>query len=480
MIRFPGSDADSVYFTSAAAVAVAKAATFASAFVALWAATGILSKDEFGSYAVALSIMWLAGVVAAQGLDKAALYRLSSTRVPLKGGGRRVAGYFARILSAGLVIAAAFVAAGYLAPPSAALPDLGYWMASLALLVPLQAAGVLAAETARAAGRIAASQLVPASGQILRAGVLATGMLSAGGAGWVVAAELGAALFVCVLQCLLLPYALRRLPGPVTRADLAFGRRSMASRLFEEGTRRLDLVLVGALAAGSAAASYAVASRLAVVSELGRDLLQPAAVPRIRAALREGAIADAEADYEAVAGVSLLVSLALSAAIAICGPFLLPLLGDYADAYPPLLILTAALTLNAGAGPNAATLSQAGRPGDVARLRLHALILMAIVAAASIAPLGARGAACGVLTAITYVNVRSAILLRADPGLRTVTSTRLVAVGAGVAALALTAFGATAPAAGALICLLAAAYVAPSALRNFRKLSSRKPAAVAI
>ncbi len=247
----------------------------------------------------------------------------------------------------------------------------------------------------------------------------------------------------------------------------------MASRLFEDGLRRLDLVLVGALAAEPAAASYAVASRLAAIAELGRDLLQPAAIPRIRAALRQGEIADAETDYEAVAGFGLLAALGLAAPVAIGAPLLLPLLGDHADAYPALMVLTAALTLNA------ATLSPAGRPGTMARLRLHALVLMAAVAAGTIPLLGPIGAACGVFAATLYVNARASIALKADPGLKMLTRTRLSAIGAGAAAMALTAFGAMTPEGCAPVCLLSAAYVAPSALRNFNKLSSRKPATVA-
>ena len=130
-----GSGAAASYFTSAVAVAVAKVAIFASAFVALWAATAILSKAEFGAYAVALSMLWLAGVFAAQGLDKAALYHLSSAGVPLTGG-RRVAGYFARAGAAGLGLSGVFFAAGSLAPPSADMPGLGYGAAGFALLAP--------------------------------------------------------------------------------------------------------------------------------------------------------------------------------------------------------------------------------------------------------------------------------------------------------------------------------------------------------
>lgn len=65
------------YGHSASATIVAKLAFYGSTFIALWLATQILAKADYGSYALPVAVMWFASVPVSLGLDQTVLVRIA-------------------------------------------------------------------------------------------------------------------------------------------------------------------------------------------------------------------------------------------------------------------------------------------------------------------------------------------------------------------------------------------------------------------
>ena len=67
------------YVTGASAALIAKLTALTAGFVSLWLLNQILSKQQYGSYAFAMAMVYLLTLVGTSGLDRTLLYRLSRT-----------------------------------------------------------------------------------------------------------------------------------------------------------------------------------------------------------------------------------------------------------------------------------------------------------------------------------------------------------------------------------------------------------------
>lgn len=435
------------YLSGAAGVAGSTLASGVAGFVSLWLLTRILSVEAFGGYAFAMAILALASVLATLGLDRSLLLRIASLDSPsgrLRGGGLAL-----RVLAAGTAAAGAVaVALWFGAAPlvrMGMMPEAQFWLRALGIAaVPLTAAMVLQAWY-QANHRIAFAAAMPGIGDLARcllfAVVLALGL---GEPGVAAAVTLAAAVPAGLLAW--------RARGRTTRAprrlsgdDFAKGWQFLTLRLAQQGTRQVDLVMMGLLATGAATAEYAIAARIAALADQGRLSLKPTFTPRVRKWIVAGDREAALREFVRTRDASFAAAVAVAAGFTLLGAPVLSLFGPFGGAYPMLLLVALSFVVNAGFGMHASYLSMHGEVGWSAALRLAGLGLLVLLDLVLIPPLGAVGAALAAAASQLIVNAASAALAWRLTGLAALDAAQGVALGAASLALGAAAFGWIAP-----------------------------------
>ncbi len=422
-----------VYGHSASATIVAKVAFYGSTFAALWLATRILAKPDYGSYVLAVAVMWFASVPVSLGLDQTVLVRVARRMTGSDDQGLVSAALIAA-LAVGTALAASLAA---LAQPLAQLvgvSGLDFWLRALAPTIPLIAIQSLCESWYVARGDPWRGQLFPALGHVVRVPVLLLALALGGTKHWVVVAEILVGIVPVVL--FLVDRTRPRLEKPVrlSRADMIFGGRMLVVRIASEGVRRIDIFMLGALGTALAVADYHVASRLVVLLDLGRELLQPAFTARAGRFLSQSDRPATVQEYRMIRSISFLLSLVIATAMVLLATPFLALLGDFTSASPPLMLLIAGGLVNVAFGPNALFLKLAGHAKWLVNIRVAMLAMLFIGNVVLIPLYGVLGAASASLVAITLVNLMfwhaiTRLEHIASIDLRTLT-TLLLAVGA--------------------------------------------------
>lgn len=392
------------YGHSASATIVAKLAFYGSTFIALWLATQILAKADYGSYALAVAVMWFASVPVSLGLDQTVLVRIA----------RRTAGsgdpglVSAALLSALTVGTALAVGLAVVARPLAQLVGIAgfdFWLRALAPTIPLIAIQSLCENWYIARGDPWRGQLFPALGHAVRVPVLGLALVVGGSTYWVVVAELLVGLVPVLLFLLDRTRPPLSKPTRLSRADMVFGGRMLIVRIAAEGIRRIDIFMLGTLSTALAVADYHVASRLVVLLDLGRELLQPAFTARAGRFFAQADRTALSGEYGAIRSISFLLSLVIAAAMVLLAVPFLALFGDFSSALAPLLLLIAGGLVNVGFGPNGHFLKLAGHAAWLLNIRVAMLAMLFVGNIVLIPRFGATGAAAASLVAITLMNL---------------------------------------------------------------------------
>jgi O-antigen/teichoic acid export membrane protein len=440
------------YAAGVAAVVARTAAGALAGFVSLWLLSRILSKPDFGAYAVAMNVVLLLAIVATLGLDRVLLVRIAALaprRGVLKGGGLalRVGGVCA---VAGLAVAAALWALAGRAAAWGAAPEAGFWLAALApAVVPLALTTVLQAWF-MANHRVPEAVVMPSITDIGRAALLACVLAAGAGPAAVAAAAVVAACLPAAMVLAGRATPRRRAPRRLRWADLRAGALYMVQTLANTGTRYVDLLVLGFAAAATVAADYAVAARLAALCEMGRLSLKPTFTPRVRRQLHVEDHATLGREFHALRLGGFVFAAVAAGGFAALGRPILALFGAYGSAYEPLLVLTAAHVLTAGAGMHASYLAMSGELRWSAAIRVAALAVLVAGIAAAAPRLGALGAALAFLAAQAFANLASLVLLRLRSGFVAVPALPAVLVALAVAVPVAAALGVLSPAASGL------------------------------
>jgi O-antigen/teichoic acid export membrane protein len=393
-----------LYGQSALETIAAKIVFYSSSFIALWMATQILSKPDYGSYAFAVAVMWFASVPVSLGLDQTVLVRAARDT---NGDGARglISSALLTALAVGSALAIILALAAKPLAQLAGVAELEFWLRALSATIPLFAIGSLCESWYIARGDAWRGQIFPALGHAMRVPVMALALLVGGSQRWIVAAE----ILVGIIPILLFLFDRTRPrltpPTRVARADAIFGARLLVARVANEGIRRIDIFMLGALATALTVADYSIAARLVVALDLGRELLQPAFTARVGRFL---ALADRPAaarEYDLNRAVSLLFSLAFAGGMVLLAKPFLALFGDFASAFLPMMILIAGGLVNAAFGPNGQFLKIAGHATWLLNIRVAMLVVLILGNLVLIPEYGAVGAAFASMFAITLVNL---------------------------------------------------------------------------
>lgn len=428
--------ASTAYLTGAAAVLVAQVAANVAAFASLAILSRILTIEMFGGYAFGMAVVGFLTFVATLGLDRSLLLRLAIFRgrpERLHGAGLAARTTLAALLAGGVVAVLLVMGADDLVRLGA-LPEAAFWLPALSATVATGAATMILQTWFQANHRVPVSITVPAMADVARAILFAVVLvLGLGPVGVAVAVALAAAAPGLVLIILAWGRA-RRSPRHFAGRDLTQGIQFLTLRLSTQGTRQLDIILVGLLASGAVTAEYAVAARLAAVVDYGRTALKPSFVPRARRYLSLGDHHAAQREFDQARHASLALALLLTAAFVLAGPTILRLIGPFEAAYPPLLILAAGYIVNAGFGMHSSYLAMYGEVGWSALLRVAGLGVFVALCVLLVPQLGGLGAALAALGTQSLMNVGGAALAWRITGLKVIDVSVLVAIA--VAALA--------------------------------------------
>ena len=305
----------------------------------LWMLTRILGPVGYGRIILALTIVQIATLVCACGLERLILFRLSrDTAPPGQLTGHALAG---TALAWGLVVACGLGVAIWAAAPGFAAafndPSLVFFLRGLSGLVPLQLAICLQAAWHQARQRLPESQLVGRTGpEVVAATLLAGVWLGGGGAVAVVAAIVASRALVAGLWWVRHP--LRPARGEMRSSDALFALKTSANGLVFQGLRYSDLIMVGLFMSPESVGLYAVVSRLAMLANLGRSMLAPVFEPRIGFLLRRDQPGALAGEYHHVRILALLVALGLAVPLIGFNTTILHWFG-YEAGYPVLLLL---------------------------------------------------------------------------------------------------------------------------------------------
>ena len=219
---------------------------------------------------------------------------------------------------------------------------------------------------------------------------------------WVLSLYLVASL-VMLLVCI--GYCLAKVPVEMAKASPAYDIRTwmgsaggfMAAIFMAAVAERVDLLVMGFIAAPAEVATYAVAVRFAQAVSVAANAASAAMAPHLverLADLRAGRSQGVQALVRDTARTSFCITLIALAALALLGPLLLALFGThYERGYVPLMILTGGQALASLFGPAAGVATLAGAP-RVAIFGLLAGVLVNVGLNLTLVPrLGASGAA---------------------------------------------------------------------------------------
>jgi len=434
----------SIYLKSSSTGLLSQVLTKLSAFVAVWLLNRILMKGAYGDYEFALALVSMLLILGSGGLQYVAMYRLSRLEAaPETLAGRKLAGAllgWSLILSGFVAIALAG-----LAPIMASAfgkPELAYWVAGLALLVPIRVALGLYRNWYRA------RQLVAESLVLGRMGPKVAQVLLLGGAWLVWPTPEGVVTAVLFGEAVpLLVWIIRSPLTPVPRADLLsewdvqYAVKLMFTRGLSKSVKRTDVLMMGALATSGATAGYVVASKVAMLLLVGHQLMNLILTPRVGRFLEEENREAVEQEYHQSRVVGLSFALGGACALAIAGPWVLSLFGDYVEAVPVILILAATYVTQVSFGMCGGYLNIAGYANWTLTTTGMVLLLNIGLNAVLIPVLGASGAALAMLVSISATNAFTAYLVLSLDGVQTYSGwiAGLVAGAAGV--LVMAAFG---------------------------------------
>ena len=457
-MRAPGL----AYLSGASGVFGASVASAAAGFASLWLLTRILSVESFGGYAFAMAVLVLASVLATLGLDRSLLLRVAA--IDPSGGRLRGAGLARRTLAVSM--AAALVSAGALRLGAGAMVDMGmvpearFWLQTIGIAaVPL--AGTMVLQTwYQANHRVALATVMPGVADLSRCLLFAAVLLLGLGAAGVAASVTLAAAVPFVLLVWWASGRTEERPRRLRYSDLVKGWQFLTLRLAQEGTRHVDLVMLGFLATGTATAEFAVAARIAALADQGRLALSPTFTPRVRRWIAAGDRPAALREFARTRDLAFAAALGAAAAFVLLGDPVLSLFGPFAGAYPVLVLVSLAFVLNAGFGMHAPYLAMHGEVGWSAALRFAGLGLHVALSLALIPPFGAVGAALAAVVSQLTLNVAGAGLAKWLTGLKALDGAQALLLCAAAATMGAAAPGLIAPPlaalALALLCLLAA------------------------
>ncbi|MEM8630059.1 MAG: hypothetical protein AAGF74_02365 [Pseudomonadota bacterium] len=428
------------YAIGASSVLFSRATSILSGVLSLWLLARILTTEDFAGYAVALSVVVMTGYICGLGIERAMILRLAA--LPPKKNlfvGRRmmqrVLGIAAVLSCVGLV--AVVLITSRTGDDQAANAKWIFWLTPV---VPATAVSLVLITWHQANHKVGASQMMQGLNDGTRC--LLFGLIFLAGFGaWSVAT---AAIIAAFLPFLVLSLLSRgRSEGPpdeFAAGDLLAGLQFLVLRVSQMGLNQFDIIAMGFLSTSLETAQYAVASRVAAISNVGQLSFMHTYAPRVRRHLASGDDEAIAREYHVTRVLSFSMTLGLALAFYLFGRFALGLFGDFTGGYGPLLILIAGHLITASLGVQFMHMSMTDNLRISVVLRGLGLAIFIVALVLLVPGYGGIGAGLAYVSASVFMGLTGSIALRlrgGPPTLTPVFSTAAAVAAAGLVATAL-------------------------------------------
>lgn len=364
-----------LYIKTAVVAGGAKGIKLFAALANLWLLNAILSKGDFGTLMIGVTLYFFTSAVVTTGFRSLVLYRVAALEeddpdASNLGGSLLLSGFLtAAAISLIYVLSADVIAQVF------GQPDLKFWIYALAAYLPFDLATQVLSYWHRARQKPLLSIIfIDITQPLFRLIALTITFFASLGLGGIVAAYIAEVALSFIILFIIKPLPLKLLHTSLTKSDFFYGLKTSGTQLLQQPTRSLDILLVGAFAGALATAEYALASRLIMVLMLGQQLIDPLITPRLRKFYKQENWNDLRTEYDMTKYFSFIVTLAGIAVFAMFGEHILKIFGEYQNSFPLLMLLCASVVIRNGTGKSGDFLYMAGYAGT-------ALICVALAAA---------------------------------------------------------------------------------------------------
>lgn len=454
-----------------------QAASAAGGFAALLFLTNMLTKEDFGAYSFAFSVMILLSIVGTLGLDRSLLLKLAGQGDPRgqkRGGRLLLAALGLSALAAGSLVVLVWTGSSPLA--RAMDSDITeWWLNALALVILPMSALLILRAWFQANHRFAVSAAMPGAADLLRALLIGLAFVLGAGKAGVAGAVVAAFSLPAIALLVAARHSRRGSEHRVDGQDLSRGLVYMFQRVSEAGSSLIDLIIIGLIATETTTAEFAVAVRLASLADTGRLAVAPTFVPRARHNFASGNRDRLLAEFRMARLLALLVASLVGLVMLALGPAILSIFGGFGSAYGPLLVVTAGVLVTAASGPHIGYLTVTGEVHLPAVIRGTALILTAAGLVLVVPATGAFGAAFVILSIHLAVNASLLAALWLRTGFRGFSATVHGLTAISVGALCATALGWVGPWIACMILLAVALGVEETEYGVLRRALARAP-----
>lgn len=363
-----------------------------AAFAEIYFLNHLLGKEGYGAFFYAMTVVMMVGIIIGNPMRSLVLYKLSGTDSSL------MQTRFFRSVTGYTILIGVFAAS--------LLSFTGWetWIIALAFLTLCEMTRVTLCAGLQAAQNIPAmtfyNTLLPYA---LRITVLAG--LVVFGLNTVSAITIAYSIaFILPVLILIVRFNIRPSldPAPWSKADIAYGLKTILTQIIHQNARYLDVIIIGSLGFMAATADYAVALKFGSLLLLGKHMIQGLITPRLKTddGLREFAAARFFETGIVYGGIIVFT---------LFGGMILPLFGDY-EAVETLFFLVAAATLpKVMTGCAAEFLYMKGHAGWVLVTTILTLVISLIAGWILIPLYGATGSALTALTGSIMAAVTLAI-----------------------------------------------------------------------
>lgn len=345
------------YIRSSALSVVSKGVMAISAVFVLYALNRILEKHEFGLFMLALSACLLAAICISGGFRSLIMYYVSREHAkPVTGISLAWGGSISILFMLLLII---------LANPIAVFmekPELEIWLANLAPLIPAYTLNIILTSHYRADKEVITmlvfQEILPAALKMIFLLIIWTAKLPV--------------LWIAdgFILCFLLPFIFLYIWKPIrlhfglkdlNSWDIRYGLNISINQMMSKSISNLMMLLIGYFADSHAVADFAMAMRVSQILLIPKMIFAQLHVPRIGTRLAKDDKNAMMQEYDVIRQAGLLMTLFGCLGIVIAGQFVLSFFGDYKQAFPLLLLLSAASLIRAGFGDAGDFLALTGR-----------------------------------------------------------------------------------------------------------------------
>lgn len=382
---------------------MAKFITVLSVFVEIYFLNALLGKDIYGDFIFAVTVTLTVAIIFTNPFRSFILFRSAKTEISVSQAINLARSVFSVSLLTGF-LAAIFIMAILFLGLDIKKPDLILWMGLLVWIIPMEigrnslAAHFQSQQNIRA--MVIFNTILP---HMLRmAGLVVIWFCTAQHPIYIVLVFWGASglpLFIMAFYNRLYPL------WPVhvfSKKDVIYITHMIGTQVVQQGSRIIDLLIVGVFMLSAVTAEYAVALKFAAVLLIGKQMTEHLLTPRISGT----DIQSVRREYDTARDFGIFVSMAGIVVFALIGHYIIPIFGDYGTMTLQIFFLLAAANLcRTATGCSGEYLAMKGYSAWVFCISLTAVIIAILTAILLMPELGIFGAAIAAIAAALVSNI---------------------------------------------------------------------------